>query len=65
VGQSSSRVQRAVVRTWIRYSFFAGSGVGTGWEAWMLRVCEAVSKMRVLAVRGSVGMIVVAAMALQ
>ncbi len=31
----------------------------------MLRVCEAVSKMRVLAVRGSVGMIVVAAMALQ
>lgn len=31
----------------------------------MLRVFEAVSKMRVLAVRGGVGMIVVAAMALQ
>ena len=46
MGQASSRAQRAVVLTWIRWSVFEGVGVGRGREGWMVRVWVGGSKMR-------------------
>ncbi len=56
-GQASSRAQRAVVLTWMRWSVFERSGVGIGREGSMLRVWVGTSKTTAFMVGGSFGMV--------
>ena len=58
----SSRAQRAMVWTWMRWSVLEGSGVGIGQDGWMRRILVGASKMRAFMVGGRVGVVDVVAM---